>query len=113
VDTHPSSDRTFVEFAHRCAIVNECNPENRMPYFPAEQDWTMTMRPERIPMEEHFPAKFAINNPQNGKARQLPTLTKLPWNTPLWNLQTHGTGNHRENPNLIPINRTREEGKLS
>jgi len=55
-----------------------------MPYFPAEQDWIMTMRPERIPMEEHFLAKFAINNPQNGKAWQPPMLTKLLWNTPLW-----------------------------
>src|SRR6266850_6176845 len=45
VDTHPSSDRTCLEFMHRCAIVDERNLENRMPYFPTEQDWTMTMRP--------------------------------------------------------------------
>jgi len=35
-----------------------------MPFFPAEKDWTLALaaRPSRIPLEERFPATYAVNS---------------------------------------------------
>ncbi|KAI0289631.1 hypothetical protein BC826DRAFT_1030544, partial [Russula brevipes] len=34
---HASWDRNCPEFLRRCAILDERNPENQMPYFPTDQ----------------------------------------------------------------------------
>jgi hypothetical protein len=33
-----------------------------MVYFPTDEDWTLTIRPDRIPIEEHFPQQFTVNS---------------------------------------------------
>ena len=33
-----------------------------MVYFPTEEEWTLTTRPDRIPVEERFPQHFAVNS---------------------------------------------------
>jgi hypothetical protein len=38
------------------------NPENSMPYFPTDNDWTLVTRPERIPLDERFPKKYTVNS---------------------------------------------------
>jgi hypothetical protein len=38
------------------------HPENNMVYFPTDERWTLTSRPDRIPLEERFPQRFAINS---------------------------------------------------
>jgi len=72
-----------------------------MPFFPAEEDWTLATasRPSRIPLEERFPAAYAVNS--------LPTLGSRK--------AQRGKG---PNPNKIPLpdkNRygTKEPGELA
>ena len=71
--THPSWDRACPEFIRRCKIINESNPVNNMPFFPAEQDWTLSIRPPRIPISECFPTTYVVNSlPINGKRNFVP-----------------------------------------
>ena len=60
--THASWDRACLEFLKQCKNINDRNPVNSMPFFLAEQDWTLAVRPSRIPLEERFPATYAINS---------------------------------------------------
>ena len=64
VNSHASWDRQCPEFIRRCAVLDERNPVNSMPFFPAEQDWTLAIesRPSRIPFEERFPPSYAVNS---------------------------------------------------
>jgi len=64
---HASWSRDCPEFNRRCLIFDRRNPENAMPYFPTEHDWTLTVRPSSIPMEDRFPARYTVNT--------LPTLS--------------------------------------
>ena len=69
--SHASWDRSCPEFTRRCEIINERNPVNNMPFFPAEQDWTLAVRPARVPLKEHFPASFSVNSlPLHGRRQQ-------------------------------------------
>ena len=61
-NSHASWDRACPEFTKRCAILDERNPLNSMPFFPTDQDWTMVSRPSRIPLENRFPAAYAVNS---------------------------------------------------
>ena len=54
-NSHPSQDRNCLEFIRRCAIYDDWNPENAMPYYLTNQDWTMTVRPDRIQIDKRFP----------------------------------------------------------
>jgi hypothetical protein len=59
-------------------MMDERNPENCMPYFPTEQDWSQAVRPSWIPMDKQFPGRFAVNNLLFYKTRQPDTgLQKL------------------------------------
>jgi len=33
-----------------------------MPFYLAEQDWTLLSRPSRVPIEEHFLAAYEVNS---------------------------------------------------
>ena len=116
-NSHASWDRHCPEFLRRCAILDERNPQNTMPYYPTDQDWTLITRPERIPLDVRFPGRFAVNSlpiTNRGHAK-VPTRARV-------GPQNHGdrngpgkrrvAGNARENPNLIPLNRVREEGEV-
>jgi hypothetical protein len=50
-NTHASWDRNCPEFNCRCTNHNEKNPENAMPYLPTDHNWTLTARPDRIPLD--------------------------------------------------------------
>ena len=95
VNTHTSWDRSCPEFIRRCAAIDEHNPINSMPFFPAEQDWTLALdhRPSRIPLDERFPAKYAVNS--------------LPILDPKAKQRRKGQNNVGKptpnNPNLIPV----------
>src|SRR5437588_9231724 len=66
-----------------------------MPFFPAEQDWTLTLdhRPSRIPLDEQFLVKYAVNS--------------IPISDPKVRQQRKGPNNVGKlmpnNPNQIPI----------
>jgi hypothetical protein len=61
-DTHASWDRNCPEFIKRGKTFDENHPENHMVYFPTDEGWTLTTRPDRIPLEERFPQRFAVNS---------------------------------------------------
>ena len=105
---HASWDRSCPDFIRRCALIDKRNPDNSMPFFPAEQDWTYVTRPNRIPMCDRFPAAYAVNSipvagPRTTQRRKGPAPQGKP-----------SSGN----PNLIPVppkNRygAREPGELA
>jgi hypothetical protein len=69
-DAHTSWDRNCPEFSRRSRLLDEKHPENNMVYFPTDEEWTLTTRPNRIPLEERFPPRFTVNN--------IPITTKKP-----------------------------------
>jgi hypothetical protein len=75
VNDHASWDRTCPEFAKKCEWFDGKHPENKLRYFPTDDDWTQVQRPARIPMPERFPARYAVGSlpPQNKNGRELPT----------------------------------------
>ena len=54
-EEHTSWDRKCPEFKRHCEDYNRKYPENNFIYFPAPQEWTLTMKPDRIPLEQCFP----------------------------------------------------------
>ena len=80
-DTHTSWDRNCPEFIRRRRSFDDKHPENNIIYFPTEEDWTLTTRPNRILLDERFPQRFAVNSipvtikKPTGKGKK-PTLTR-------------------------------------
>jgi hypothetical protein len=108
-DTHASWSRDCPEFIRRCQIIDERNPENAMPYFPTEHDWSLTIRPDRVPREDRFPARFAVNTLPVTAGRRSGNATGQTRRGRRRNNEAKGAS---ENPNFIPINHGREEGEL-
>ena len=80
-----------------------------MPYFPTEYDWSLTVRPDRIPTEDKFPTKYAVNDIPIGGGRHPGPGAGQQCRGKRCNAgskEVHG------NPNHIPISRVREEGEL-
>ena len=46
-DSHSSRDRSCPEFLRRCAELDARTPDNAMPYFPTDEDWTQVLLPPR------------------------------------------------------------------
>jgi hypothetical protein len=61
-NTHASWDRGCPEFIRRREIHNNKYPENNLPFFPTDEEWTLTTRPDKIPLEDRFPQRFAVNS---------------------------------------------------
>jgi hypothetical protein len=61
-DTHVSWDRECPEFLRRCAQLDENYPENNLPYFPTDEEWMLMPRPNRIPITDRFPPRYAVGN---------------------------------------------------
>jgi len=59
---HTSWDRTCLEFLRRCSNYDDRSPENNLPYFPSDQDWTLATQTNRIPLREWFPKHLAVNS---------------------------------------------------
>ena len=104
--SHPSWDRNCPEFVRRCAIYDEKNPENGLVFYPTDQDWSLTLRPQRIPLEERFPQRFAVNSLHHeGRSNvRFPEEQR--------EARRRAKGKQKENPNLIPVPRVREEGEI-
>jgi hypothetical protein len=64
LDAYTSWDRKCLEFIRRCKNYDDNHPENNMVYFPTDESWTLTTRPERVSLEECFPSRFAVGNIQ-------------------------------------------------
>ena len=80
-----------------------------MPYYPTEHDWTLAVRPERIPLDMRFPGKYAVNSIPVAAGKHAGLTSKLPGKDPR---RKPAKKSHWENPNLIPLVRGREEGEL-
>ena len=85
INSHASWDRSCPEFIRHCAVLDASNPANSMPFFPAEEDWTLATasRPSRIPLKEHFPAAYAVNSlptlgSRKAQRRKGPNPNKIP-----------------------------------
>jgi hypothetical protein len=59
-DAHASWDRDCPEFRRRCEQFDENYPENSLPYFPTEEDWTLTPRPSKLQHSDKFPEKYVV-----------------------------------------------------
>ena len=59
-EDHASWDRTCPEFIRKSAHFDELHPENALTYFPTDEEWTHSIRPERIPIESRFPERYAV-----------------------------------------------------
>ena len=108
-NTHASWDRNCPEFIRRCTIFDERNPQNAMPYYPTEHDWTLAIRPERIPLDMRFPGKYAVNSIPVTAGKHAGQTSKSQGKD---TRREPAKKSHRENPNLIPLVRSREEGEL-
>ena len=72
---HASWDRTCPDFLRKSAQFDEIHPENALTYFPTEEAWTLCARPDRIPLDDRFPAKFAVGLPPvQQKTRPRPNI---------------------------------------
>jgi hypothetical protein len=114
-NSHASWDRHCPEFLRRCAIMDERNPQNAMPFYPSDQDWTLVTRPDRIPLDLRFPGKYAVNSlpiTNRGQALQRPHTGSQRQGSQHATVRRRVAGNARENPNCIPLNRVREEGEV-
>jgi len=80
-----------------------------MPYFPTEHDWSLTVRPDRIPLEDKFLTRYAVNAIPPAGGRQ-PGPGTGQWHR--GKKRNAGGKGAPENPNHILINRVREEGEL-
>jgi len=110
-NTHASWSRDCPEFIRRCMIYDERRPENVMPYFPTEHDWSLTVQPNSLPLVDRFPANYAVNALPIMGSRQQPYR---PRQAPRGQRRRTGGRANRENPNTIPVplNHQREEGEL-
>lgn len=70
-DEHSSSDRKCPEFIKRCMAMDERTPENNMPYFPMEEEWTQVLLPPR-PTTALTPTRLA---PQQDATKPGPNRT--------------------------------------
>jgi hypothetical protein len=88
-----------------------------MPYFPTESEWAHITRPARVPLDERFPKKYAVNS--------LPFAANRHPGLPPKNTRRRGKGAksrtkdrggaampEQGNPNLIPLNGGWEAGDL-
>ena len=103
--SHPSWDRNCPESIRRRAIYDEKNPENELVFYPTDQDWTLTTRPQRIPLEERFPQCFAVNSLQHHSCPNPRSQEDQR------GARRRAKGKQKENPNLIPVSQAREEGE--
>ena len=73
--THTSWDCSCLEFLRKCEEYSKFHPENSLVYFPTDEDWTHTTRPERIPFEDKFPTHFSMGSlpPPSRTMHQPPT----------------------------------------
>lgn len=77
-NTHASWDRDCPEFRRRCDQFDENYPENNLPYFPSEESWTLTPRPNKLHRSEKYPSRYAVTPLQQPEraAREAPTKAK-------------------------------------
>ena len=59
---HTSWDRSCPEFQRKIAQFDEIHPENALMYFPTKESWTLIARPERVPLEDRFPSRYAVGS---------------------------------------------------
>ena len=75
---HVSWDRSCPEFQRKIVQFDEIHPENALTYFPTEESWTLTAGPERVPLGERFPSRFAVGSlPPPSHAKRTPPTREI------------------------------------
>jgi hypothetical protein len=59
-DTQASCNRDCPEFQQRVEQMDDVHPENVLMYFPTEEDWTLHSRPQKVILDDRFPAKYMM-----------------------------------------------------
>jgi hypothetical protein len=74
-NSHASWDRDCPVAERRRSWYNEKHPDNLLKYFPTEDIWTQEVSPDRIPIPERFPVRYAVGSlpPPNTTGRDQPT----------------------------------------
>ena len=60
MEDHSSWDQSCPEFLRKSTHLDKLHPENALTYFLTKEEWMQSARPERIPIDSRFPAKFAV-----------------------------------------------------
>ena len=55
--THASSSPNCPAFAKKCASLDDCSPENTMPYYPTNEAWTWASTPTNPPQPAPSPSE--------------------------------------------------------
>jgi hypothetical protein len=71
-----------------------------------DQDWTLTMQPQCIPLKEWFPQCFTVNSLQHHSHLNY----RFPEEQQMVRRCTKGK--QKENLNMIPVPQDREEGEI-
>jgi hypothetical protein len=61
-------------------VHNEKYPENKLQFFPTDEEWTLTTRPDKIPLENRFPQCYAVNSLQTTTTSKCPQQRRQPTN---------------------------------
>ena len=88
---HPSSSRKCPEFIRRCNDLNARTPENVMPYFPTEEEWTQALLPPRSegPIVQTRPPQ--TSNPTPKARKEIQTMIDRYTNSQRHLSQTNST----------------------
>jgi hypothetical protein len=114
--THTSWDRDCPESERRRAWYDEKHPENMLKYFPTEDEWTREACPERIPIPDRFPARYAVGSlpPPNAAGRDRPTrLIEQGQGRPRTHAYRSNTQGRPTSSQRTPGAPEREEGEIS
>ena len=107
-DVHASWDRNCPKFIRRRNTFDNNHPENSMVYFPTAENWTLTTRPERIPLEERFPHRFAVNSIPLTKKRK---FTNDKRTVPTRRIETTNAQGNKTNTITNYLTRPQDKGK--
>jgi hypothetical protein len=108
---HTMWDRNCPTFQWKCEDLDARSQENRMPYFPTDEDWTQVIEPCNPPRLQHPPTQ------NHNQAVQRPpcqgTIAFAPTNRSAWNNTAAGQNDQRNwNPNNGPMdNRYRPQDR--
>ena len=127
--THASWDRGCPEFIRRRELYNNRFPENNLHFFPTEEEWTLTTRPDKILFEDCFPQQYTVNSlpmktaprctQQQGQPRNKSKCQNARTASPKGNSQSGSNNNtidryfSNSQPNAAAGSDAREEGEPS
>jgi hypothetical protein len=104
---------------------DENYPENNLPYFPTEEEWTLMPCPDRLQLSEKFPARYVVSayplsrqnkwlpDPRTAQKQRKCKQAKLPANQSTMDCYFSPDNTHRsENANILNTDHSAAPGRL-